>query len=91
MKIVLQVVKNASVIIEEKLYSSIEKGYLLLVSFKEGDNEEIAEKIQEQRPQSAAINKPNPPAWSVFGKNLNFFRKIFSPGGIFFVRAGYYG
>ena len=44
MKIVLQVVKNASVIIEEKLYSSIEKGYLLLVSFKEGDNEEIAEK-----------------------------------------------
>ena len=33
MKIVLQVVKNASVTIEEKLYSSIGKGYLLLVSF----------------------------------------------------------
>ena len=48
MKIVLQVVKNASVIIEEKLYSSIEKGYLLLVSFKEGDNEEIAEKMAQK-------------------------------------------
>ena len=48
MKIVLQVVKNASVIIEEKIYSSIEKGYLLLVSFKEGDNEEIAEKMAQK-------------------------------------------
>ena len=48
MKIVLQVVKNASVIIEEKLYSSIGKGYLLLVSFKEGDNEEIAEKMAQK-------------------------------------------
>ena len=42
MKIVLQVVKNASVIIEEKLYSSIGKG------FKEGDNEEIAEKMAQK-------------------------------------------
>ena len=48
MKIVLQVVKNASVIIEEKIYSSIEKGYLLLVSFKEGDNEETAEKMAQK-------------------------------------------
>ena len=48
MKNVLQVVKNASVIIEEKIYSSIEKGYLLLVSFKEGDNEEIAEKMAQK-------------------------------------------
>lgn len=45
MKIVLQVVKSASVYIDEKLYSSIDKGFLLLVSFKPFDNEEIAKKM----------------------------------------------
>ena len=45
MKIVLQVVKNASVKIDEKLVSSIDKGYLLLVSFTQGDSKEIIEKM----------------------------------------------
>lgn len=45
MKIVLQEVLKASVTIEDKLYSSIGKGYLLLVSFTEGDNLEILEKM----------------------------------------------
>ena len=45
MKIVLQEVLKASVTIEDKLYSSINKGYLLLVSFTEGDNLEILEKM----------------------------------------------
>ena len=46
MKIVLQVVKNASVKIDEKLVSSIDKGYLLLVSFTQGDSKEIIEKMK---------------------------------------------
>ena len=48
MKIVLQVVKNASVKVDEKLVSSIEKGYLLLVSFTNGDNQEILEKMAQK-------------------------------------------
>lgn len=48
MKIVLQVVKNASVKIDEKLVSSIDKGYLLLVSFTQGDSKEIIEKMAQK-------------------------------------------
>ena len=33
MRVVLQIVKNASVTIEEKLYSQINEGFLLLVGF----------------------------------------------------------
>ena len=47
-KIVLQVVKKASVTIDEKLVSEIEKGYLLLVSFTQGDNHEIVQKMAQK-------------------------------------------
>ena len=48
MKIVLQVVQKASVSIENEIYSSIDRGFLLLVSFKDGDNEEIAQKMAQK-------------------------------------------
>ena len=41
MKIVVQRVKNASVKVGEKIVGEIGYGYMLLVSFTEGDNEEI--------------------------------------------------
>ena len=48
MKIVLQEVVKASVEINEKIYSSIGKGYLLLVSFTNDDNKEIIDKMIEK-------------------------------------------
>ncbi len=45
MRVVLQVVQNASVTIDNKLYSSINEGFLLLVGFTQGDNEEIVRKV----------------------------------------------
>lgn len=45
MRVVLQVVKNASVTIDNELYSSINDGFLLLVGFTEGDNIEIIKKV----------------------------------------------
>ena len=48
MKIVLQVVKKASVTIDEKLISEIDTGYLLLVSFTQGDTHEIVEKMVQK-------------------------------------------
>jgi D-aminoacyl-tRNA deacylase len=45
MRVVLQEVIKASVTIDKKLFSSINKGYLLLVSFTHNDTEEIASKM----------------------------------------------
>lgn len=45
MRVVLQVVKSALVTIDEKLYSSIDQGFLLLVSFTNGDNHETIKKV----------------------------------------------
>lgn len=45
MKVVLQEVINASVEIEGKIYSKIDKGFLLLVSFTNGDDEETCKKV----------------------------------------------
>ena len=45
MRVVLQVVKNASVSIDEQIYSQINEGFLLLVGFTNGDNEEIIKKV----------------------------------------------
>lgn len=45
MKIVLQNVLKASVEVNNQIISEISKGYLLLVSFKEGDNEEVSKKM----------------------------------------------
>ena len=43
MKAVVQRVKNASVTIEDKLYSSIEQGYLILFGAEKGDTKEQAD------------------------------------------------
>ena len=45
MRVVLQVVKNASVSIDEKVYSQINEGFLLLVGFNNKDNEEVVRKV----------------------------------------------
>lgn len=45
MKIVLQNVLKASAEVNEQIISEINRGYLLLVSYKEGDNEEICKKM----------------------------------------------
>lgn len=48
MRIVLQVVTEASVTIEGEKVAQIDKGYLLLVSFTEGDDLAIAKKMAEK-------------------------------------------
>ena len=48
MRIVLSTVKEASVTIDEKVYSSIKQGYLLLVGFTFGDNKEVVDKMAEK-------------------------------------------
>ena len=45
MRVVLQVVNHASVTIDNKLYSSIGEGFLLLVGYTEGDNFETIKKV----------------------------------------------
>lgn len=48
MKVVIQRCKNASVSINDKVYSKIDKGYLLLVGFSEDDNYEIVKKVAQK-------------------------------------------
>lgn len=45
MKVVLQNVINCEVKIKDKVYSSIDRGFLLLVSFTDGDNLDIINKM----------------------------------------------
>lgn len=45
MRVVLQVVKEASVTINNELYSSIDDGFLLLVGFTQNDNLDIIKKV----------------------------------------------
>lgn len=45
MRVVLQVVKNASVTIDNKIHSSINEGFLLLVGFTSGDNLSTIKKV----------------------------------------------
>lgn len=45
MKVVLQNVTNCEVKIKDKVYSSIDRGFLLLVSFTDGDNLDIINKM----------------------------------------------
>ena len=53
MKLVLQRVKNASVTIDNKLYSQIQKGILILIGIEKGDTEadiiKYAEKVSKLR------------------------------------------
>jgi len=48
MRIISQNVLQASVTIDNKLYSKIDSGYLLLVSFTNGDNREICDKMAQK-------------------------------------------
>lgn len=48
MRVLVQEVKRASVIIDGSLYSSIGKGFLLFVGFTQGDNEETLKKMRDK-------------------------------------------
>lgn len=48
MRILLQIVQNASVTIDNQPHSAIQKGYLLLVSFTEGDDEAMVRKMADK-------------------------------------------
>lgn len=48
MRVLLQVVKEASVEIEKNIYSQIQKGFLLFVGFNDKDNIEIINKTLEK-------------------------------------------
>lgn len=45
MKFVIQVVKEASVTVDEKLISSINQGYMILIGIQDSDTKEIADKM----------------------------------------------
>lgn len=45
MRVIVQRAKDAKCIIDNKIYSSIDHGYVLLVGFKEGDDENIINKM----------------------------------------------
>jgi D-tyrosyl-tRNA(Tyr) deacylase len=47
MKVLIQRVKKASVTIENKLFSSIDKGILALVGIEKGDTQEHVEKADK--------------------------------------------
>lgn len=48
MKIILQRVKEASCTVDGRMISKINKGYLLLVGFKQGDTKSIAEHLAKK-------------------------------------------
>ena len=48
MRVVLTTVLEASVKINDKLVGSIERGYLLLVGFTDGDNKETVDKMVDK-------------------------------------------
>lgn len=74
MKIVLQRVKNAKVIIDNKINGEIQKGYLLLLGIGKNDDEEIAiqmvEKIKKLRLFEDENGKTNLSLEQVNGKVL---------------------
>lgn len=74
MKVVLQLVKEASVSVDGKLVSSIGKGFLLLVGFGYGDDEttceKMAKKISKLRIFPDANGKTNLSLFDVGGEVL---------------------
>ena len=48
MRVVLTTVKEANVKIEKRIVGEIKRGYLLLVGFTQGDNEEIVDRMVEK-------------------------------------------
>lgn len=75
MKIVIQRVKRASVSIEEKLYSQIKAGYLILVGFSATDEEDIlpamAKKLLELRINEDENGKMNLSIMDIKGEILS--------------------
>ena len=75
MRVVLQVVNNASVSIDDKIYNKIEKGYLLLVGIGKEDNEEkvkeLAKKVSKLRVFKDSNGKTNLDIHSVEGEILS--------------------
>ena len=75
MRVLLQIVDNASVTIDEKLYSSINKGYLLYIGFTEGDDlqtlEKMCKKIKKLRVFPDASGKTNLSITDVGGEVLS--------------------
>lgn len=75
MKIVIQRVKRASVAIEGQIYSSIEKGYLILVGFSAADEEEVlipmAKKLLELRINEDQQGKMNLSIMDIEGEILS--------------------
>ena len=75
MKVVIQRVKQASVTINNELFSSVGKGYLLLVGFTDTDNEtvinQLVKKIVELRIWEDEQGKMNLPITSVNGSLLS--------------------
>lgn len=75
MRVLVQLVSKASVTIDNKVYSSIGKGYLLLVGFTEGDNVEtmtkMADKIMKLRVFPDENGKTNKSIFDVGGEVLS--------------------
>ena len=75
MKVVLQVVNHANVIIDEKVHNEIGKGYLLLVGIGKEDSEEIvkqmATKISKLRVCSDENGKTNLDIFAINGEILS--------------------
>lgn len=75
MKVVLQNVLNCEVKIKDKVYSSIDRGFLLLVSFTDGDNLDIiykmANKISKLRVFMDENGKTNLSLLDVNGKIMS--------------------
>ena len=75
MRVVIQRVKSASIIVEEKEVAKINNGYLLLVGFGHHDNpaiiEKIAEKIKKLRIFSDEAGKMNLSITEVGGEILS--------------------
>ena len=75
MKVVLQVVQNACVEIDNKIEGRIEKGYLLLVGFFEGDKKEnvikMVDKIAKLRVFKDENDKTNLSLTDVNGRILS--------------------
>ena len=74
MKLVLQRVKNASVTIDEELYSKIDKGFLILLGVEKGDLQEnaqwLAEKVLKLRVFEDENNKMNRSIMDIDGEIL---------------------
>lgn len=56
MKVVIQVVKEASVSINNEIYNKIDKGYLLLVGIEKEDDEQVIQNVAN-RISNMRINK----------------------------------